>query len=43
MNLAEYLSPQRIVLLRSRSKTGALRELVDAVCRSAPSWIRTRS
>jgi len=36
MNLAEYLSPQRVVFLRNRSKQGALRELVAAVCRSAP-------
>ena len=42
MNLAEYLSPQRIVFLRSRSKTGALRELVDAVCHSAPELDRDK-
>ncbi len=36
MNLAEYLSPQRIIFLRNRSKAGVLREMVAAVCRSAP-------
>jgi diadenylate cyclase len=36
MNLAEFLSPQRIVFLRNRSKAGALRELVNAVCRTSP-------
>ena len=40
MNLAEYLSPQRIVFLRNRSKAGALRELVDALCRTSPELKR---
>jgi diadenylate cyclase len=43
MNLAEYLSPQRIVFLRNRSKAGALREMVDALCRSAPELKRDRA
>jgi len=42
MNLAEYLSPQRIVFLRNRSKAGALREMVDAVCRSTPELKRDK-
>jgi len=42
MNLAEYLSPQRIVFLRNRSKAGALREMVDALCRSTPELKRDK-
>jgi DNA integrity scanning protein DisA with diadenylate cyclase activity/mannitol/fructose-specific phosphotransferase system IIA component (Ntr-type) len=42
MNLAEYLSPQRIVFLRNRSKAGALKEMVDAVCRTAPELKRDK-
>lgn len=42
MNLAEFLSPQRIVLLRNRSKAGALRELVNALCRTSPELNRDK-
>ncbi|MEW5816249.1 MAG: diadenylate cyclase [Spirochaetota bacterium] len=36
MNLCEYLSPERIVFLKSRNKIDAIRELVETTCSSIP-------
>lgn len=40
MVLSDYLEKERIVFLRNRSKRGALRELVSALCRTAPGLAR---
>ncbi len=35
--MSSYLTPRQIVFLRSRSRQGAIRELVQAACKAAPS------
>ena len=37
MDIAEFVSPESITLLRSRTKEKALREMVEAVCTGNPS------
>lgn len=39
MRIAQFLTPERSLMLRSKSKAGALRTLVKAVCRQHPELL----